>query len=111
MSKNATQAIDRLAHEFAGELLGENSSRDELIVAAFLEMREQMLDMQRQLAGSPPARVSDDGGFVTLLVASRQIGRSNEYLRQQVVKGKIAGVFEDGKWLVKLDEIEAFRRR
>jgi hypothetical protein len=111
MSKNATQALDRLAHQFAGDVAGKNPSRDELIVAAFLEMREQLVDMQRQLTGSPPARVSDDDGYVSLLVAARQIGRSNEYLRQRAVKGKIDAVFQDGKWLVKLDALDAFRRR
>jgi hypothetical protein len=104
-------AVNRLALEFAGQELGDNASRDELLVAALLELREENRILRRQMEGSPPARVSDDRGYVSLLVAARQIGRSNEYLRQQVVKGKIAGVFEDGKWLVRLDEVEALRRR
>jgi hypothetical protein len=107
---SAAKAIDRLALEFAGEVLNENPTRDELIVAAFLEMREQMLDMQRKLEGSPPARVDDDR-YVSLLIAARQIGRSNEFLRQRAVRGEIDAIFQDGKWLVKLDEIDALRRR
>jgi hypothetical protein len=110
MSAKATQAIDRLAHEFGGDMLGEIATRDELLTAAFIELREEVAALRRQLEGSPPPRVADDR-YVSLLVAARQIGRSNEYLRQQVVKGKIAGVFEDGKWLVRLDEVEALRRR
>jgi hypothetical protein len=110
MSTKAMQAIDRLALEFVGETLGDNPTRDELLVAAFLEMREQMLELQRKLAGSPPARVDDDR-YVSLLVAARQIGRSNEFLRQRAVRGEIDAIFQDGKWLVKLDEIDALRRR
>ena len=111
MSAKAMKSIERLALEFSSEALGEIATRDELLTAAFIELREEVAALRRKLEGSPPVRVSDDDGYASLLVAARQIGRSNEYLRQQVVKGKIAGVFEGGKWLVRLDEVEALRRR
>jgi hypothetical protein len=111
MSATTRAANDLLSQKFNTSYVDENTTDIELLVAAFIELREEVATLRRQRDGAPPARVSDDDGYVSLLVAARQIGRSNEYLRQQVVKGKIAGVFEDGKWLVRLDEVEALRRR
>ena len=111
MSIKATQALDRLAHEFGGDMLGEIATRDELLTAAFIELREEVAALRRKLEGSPPSTRVDDDQYVPLLIGARQIGRSNEYLRQRAVKGKIDAVFQDGKWFVRRDEIDAFRRR
>jgi hypothetical protein len=110
MNAKATQALDRLAHEFGGDMLGEIATRDELLTAAFIELREEVAALRRKLEGSPPSRVADDR-YVSLLVAAREIGRSNEFLRQRAVRGDIEAVFSDGKWRVRIDEVcEKYRR-
>jgi hypothetical protein len=54
------KALDLLALEFSSEALGEIATRDELLTAAFIELREEVAALRRKLEGSPPARVDGD---------------------------------------------------
>jgi hypothetical protein len=110
MSATIRAANDLLSQKFNTSSVDENTTDIELLVAALVELREEIASLRRERDGSPPARISDDDGYVPLLVAARQIGRSNEFLRQRAVRGKIDAVFQNGKWLVRRDEIDAFRR-
>jgi hypothetical protein len=110
MSKNATQALDRLAAEFAHETPGENPSNEELLAMAFLELREEIIALRRQQKDAPPQRVSLEGGYVMLKEAAYRAGRSVEYMRKLAARGEVDAVFQDGKWWVRLDDRSAKSR-
>jgi hypothetical protein len=46
MSAKST-AVDRLAHEFAGDVLGANPTREELITMALVELLEENLILRQ----------------------------------------------------------------
>ena len=105
----AAKAIDRLANELAGEALGDNPTREELLAMAFLELREEIIVLRRQQKDAPP-RVSRDGGYVMLKEAAYRAGRSVEYMRKLAARGELDAVFQDGKWWVRLDDRSAKSR-
>jgi hypothetical protein len=105
----AAKAIDRLANELAGEALGDNPTREELLAMAFLELREEIIVLRRQQQDAPP-RVSRDGGYVMLKEAAYRAGRSVEYMRKLAARGELDAVFQDGKWWVRLDDRSAKSR-
>jgi hypothetical protein len=100
-------AIDRLAHQFAGEALGTVPSRDELLVAALVELREENRILRRQMEGSATPRVSLADGFVTLKEAAYEVGVCAEWLRRLAARAEIDAVFQDRRWLVRLDDVKA----
>jgi hypothetical protein len=107
MSARAIKAIDRLAAEFAHETPGENPSREELLAMAFLELREENRMLRQQIGGSAAPRVSRADGFVTLKEASFDVGVSVEWLRRLAARAEIDSVFQDRRWLVRLDDVKA----
>ena len=106
MSARAIKAVDRLASAFAGEVLGGND-RDELLVMALLELREENRILRQQIGGSAAPRVSRADGFVTLKEASFVVGVSVEWLRRLAARAEIDAVFQDRRWLVRLDDVKA----
>jgi hypothetical protein len=107
MSARATQAIDRLSREFAGNSPGESPSNEELLAMAFLELREEIIALRRQQKDAPPQRVSRDGGYVMLKEAAYRAGRSVEYMRKLAARGELDAVFQDGRWWIRLDDQSA----
>jgi hypothetical protein len=100
----AAKAIDRLANELAGEALGDNPTREELLAMAFLELREEIIVLRRQQQDAPPRRVSRDGGYVMLKEAAYRAGRSVEYMRKLAARGAVDAVFQDARWWVRVDD-------
>jgi hypothetical protein len=103
MNAKATQALDRLAHEFGGDMLGEIATRDELLTAAFIELREEVAALRREQKDAPQ-RVSGEGGYVMLKEAAYRAGRSVEYMRKLAARGEVDAVFEHGRWWIRSDE-------
>jgi hypothetical protein len=103
MSAKATNAIDRLAHEFSGDVLGDNPTREELLAMAFIELREEVAALRREQKDAPQ-RVSGEGGYVMLKEAAYRAGRSVEYMRKLAARGEVDAVFEHGRWWIRSDE-------
>jgi hypothetical protein len=100
-------AIDRLALAFSGDAAGENPTREELITMALVELREENRILRQQIGGSATPRVSRAAGYVTLKEASFDVGVCAEWLRRLAAQAKIDAVFQDRRWLVRLDDVKA----
>src|ERR1019366_9812093 len=91
-------AVNRLALEFAGQELGDNATRDELLAMALLELREENRILRKQIGGSSTPRVSRNDGYVPLKEASFDVGVCAEWLRRLAAQAKIDAVFQDRRW-------------
>jgi hypothetical protein len=111
MSKSATQALDRLALEFASAALGDNPTRDELLVAMILRLDERVTSLEAEASARRRAVADEDlsprppGDWVSLKEAAFRSGRSLAWLHKWRRKGAIAQHLEGGNVLVDLDSV------